>query len=617
MSWTIVGKHIAILQDNKVAHLEAEDVYRAFKQGGFLFNNVEQGNIEDSFPDISWSTISKYAEIDIFHYGNEITLSVHIEDAEVEFVAGKILDQIIIDGNWFYIANVEELNEILDGLGINSTGKIDVHTYVELVKRNFRENVITDHSEGTSLVFDLDYVKPKELKADLFEYQKKGYMWLDYMLANCSGAILGDEMGLGKTLQAIALILKRANEGKKSLVVAPVSLLDNWENECAKFAPSIKVLVHHGMKRTGTPNTFEKYDLVVTSYGHIVTDNLLFSMCTWDLLILDEAQNIKNASSARAKNVKNVFSKERLAITGTPFENHVTDVWSLLDFIMPGMFGGESDFKYEVSDDMEGAKKLEPMLTSFMVRRRVKDVAQDLPEKVVIAQPLSMSDIEVDEYEEIRNSLSGTKNATLPMLQKLRMYCTHPKLIDEFVTDDLFKKSIKYQRTCEILEEIFSLNEKAIIFTSYQKMFEIFTDDISTRFGIPINCINGSTPVEERQKIVDEFNGIEGSALLILNPRAAGTGLNITAANHVIHFNLEWNPALEDQASARAYRRGQKKTTFIYRLYYKGTVEEVINERLDRKREMAETAVIGAEGSEADMQDIIKSINISPKGELS
>lgn len=306
-----------------------------------------------------------------------------------------------------------------------------------------------------------------------------------------------------------------------------------------------------------------------------------------------------------------------MAITGTPFENHVTDVWSLLDFIMPGMFGGESDFKYEVSDDMEGAKKLEPMLTSFMVRRRVKDVAQDLPEKVVIAQPLSMSDIEVDEYEEIRNSLSGTKNATLPMLQKLRMYCTHPKLIDEFATDDLFKKSIKYQRTCEILEEIFSLNEKAIIFTSYQKMFEIFTDDISTRFGIPINCINGSTPVEERQKIVDEFNGIEGSALLILNPRAAGTGLNITAANHVIHFNLEWNPALEDQASARAYRRGQKKTTFIYRLYYKGTVEEVINERLDRKREMAETAVIGAEGSEADMQDIIKSINISPKGELS
>ena len=249
-----------------------------------------------------------------------------------------------------------------------------------------------------------------------------------------------------------------------------------------------------------------------------------------------------------------------------------------------------------------------------MVRRLVKDVAQDLPEKIIISQPLSMSDVESDGYESIRSELSGEKSINFASLQKLRMYCTHPKLCDDVSATSSTLETIKYQRMCEILEEVFSRKEKAIVFTSYQKMFEILKDDLPNRFNVPVDCINGSTPVDNRQKIVDWFNDLSGSAVLILNPRAAGTGLNITSANHVIHYNLEWNPAVEDQASARAYRRGQKKVTFIYRLYYSNTVEDVINQRLDRKRSMAETAVIGTSGDEADMQDIIDSLNISPKG---
>ena len=180
---------------------------------------------------------------------------------------------------------------------------------------------------------------------------------------------------------------------------------------------------------------------------------------------------------------------------------------------------------------------------------------------------------------------------------------------------DPVKNSSKYQRLCEIMEELVLLNEKVILFTSYNKMVEILKDDIPFRFGIRVLAINGSVPSNERQAVIDEFSDIEGSALLILNPRAAGAGLNITAATRVIHYNLEWNPALEDQASARAYRRGQTKTVFIYRLYYKGTVEEVINERLERKREMSDTAVIGVDGNSENSEDILKALYISPREE--
>lgn len=336
-------------------------------------------------------------------------------------------------------------------------------------------------------------------------------------------------------------------------------------------------------------------------------------MIDWELLILDEAQNIKNPYSKRSKYVKEIESKNRLAITGTPFENHILDIWSLVDFVLPDYLGTENEFNKLYQDDINGAEKIEPMLSLVMIRRLVKDVAKDLPEKVIIPQPISMTDKEIDLYESIREELSGATNYSLPMLTKLRMFCTHPNLVCDDLCRDPIINSLKYQRCCEVLEEIIANKEKVIIFTSYQKMFDIFMEDLADRFAIPIDYINGSTQVEKRQQIVDWFNSLDGSAVLILNPKAAGTGLNITAANHVIHYNLEWNPAVEDQASARAYRRGQKKTVFIHRFYYKDTVEEIVNQRIDRKREMATTAVIGSDGSSSDLQDIIDAVNASPR----
>lgn len=342
----------------------------------------------------------------------------------------------------------------------------------------------------------------------------------------------------------------------------------------------------------------------------------MLNMVNWQMVVLDEAQNIKNPYSSRAKACKALNRVRSLAVSGTPFENHVTDIWSLVDFIQPNILGSLQSYKNVISDNVEGGKKIEPILSALMVRRLVKDVAKDLPEKVVSVQPLQMSDSECKEYTQYIGELKDSmdlNNINLGMLQKLRIYCTHPDAVNEsFSENDPYEVSVKYQRLCEIVEEIISRKEKVIVFTSYKRMFDIFKHDIPKRFGIQMWTINGETPVLDRQTIVDNFNTLDKSAMLVLNPRAAGTGLNITGANHVIHYNLEWNPSLEDQSSARAYRRGQKKTVFIYRLYYKGTVEEVVNDRIERKRDIASHAIVGNNGKSQDREDIIRALQLLP-----
>jgi len=608
--WIRSDNHIAISENGKIAHLEAIDVYDAL-QNGITFCGKKYFLPQEEIT-VTFSVISKEAIVELYSKNSKIFLCVSVDGVKVDFIQGHMLDQIITD-EWHYISNAEELNILFDGLRVVNDTPISVKTYIELLRRDYNKGNIRNNVSHEALCIQLEYQQLIGLEAELYEYQKKGYIWLDYMLKNTFGCILGDEMGLGKTLQAIALIVERKNHGEKCLVVAPVSLLDNWKNECRKFAPSLSVLLHHGVGRTGNPNVFDTHDVIVTSYGHAVRDNVLFCMRTWDLLILDEAQNIKNPESSRSKTIKNIPARQRLAVTGTPFENHVMDIWSLTDFVIPGFLGTKKAFQATVTDDTDGAKQLEPLLSSIMLRRIVKDVAQDLPEKIIISQPLSMPEDEAGTYEAYRKELADHERVNLGLLTKLRMYCTHSFLYDDNNLVDPAKKSLKYQRCCEILEEIFSRNEKAIIFTSYRKMFDIFQRDLVQKFKIAIKCIHGSIPVTERQGIVDWFNTYDGSAVLILNPKAAGTGLNITSANHVIHYNLEWNPALEDQASARAYRKGQIKTTFIYRLFYLNTVEEVINNRLERKRDMSSIAVIGRDGyTDIDMQDVIDALQMSP-----
>lgn len=625
-SWITYQNHLAITDDKYVLHPDASEIYALITGNTVCIGNLECQDIYESFPDIHFSKIGSSLQCELYTDSDNrsISLMLYVERNNhkilVDVLDGQIIDQVIFDNEWFYInGNIEEIKDILKDANIVQPGIITMAQYMSVLRHIWNDDnpVIKNLVDSSVLNQDVtDIIIPDGLQANLYQYQKTGYGWLRYMLSENAGCILGDEMGLGKTLQIITLFQEYKNISKVPvLVIAPVSLLQNWKRECEKFAPGLKVLIHHGSKRTGRYKVFKEYDIVVTSYSVAVSDISVLNMIRWNIVVLDEAQNIKNPNSNRTMFTKQILREKSIAVTGTPFENHVTDIWSVIDFIMPGILGDIKDFNRTITDDLIGAEKIEPVLSPLMIRRLVKDVADDLPEKIIIPVPLAMSEREANIYEQYRQELnpnSDPEKLNLVMIQKLRQFCTHPGICDDILGSNPYDNSVKYQRFCEILEEIMASHEKVIVFTSYTKMFEIMENDVAERFGIPIMKINGSTPVDDRQNIVDKFNGIDGTALLILNPKAAGTGLNITAANHVIHYNLEWNPALEDQSSARAYRRGQKKNVFIYRLFYENTVEQIVNERIDRKRDMAENAVIGTDGESTNREDILRAVLLTP-----
>ncbi len=620
--WIVYENHIAIDNGDEILHPEAKEIFE------FMTANGEAAFSSPSrdLPDVRFAKVGAPIKCELISdEKGKIFVELYAlrkgKKCTVDMIQGYIMDHSYDEGEWFYLTgDIEAIQEMLRKANILSAGEIGVGQYIDLIKQDYfaehKEIINSVNYDVINSAFSTEGNPPKELCAKLYEYQRIGYLWMKQMLELSHGCILGDEMGLGKTLQIITVFQELKNrEETPLLVVAPVSLLENWKRECHKFAPELDVYIHHGSKRTGRSTELIKHDVVVISYNTSISDMSMLKMIEWKCVVLDEAQNIKNPYSERAKAVKSLNRTRSVAVTGTPFENHITDIWSLADYVVPGLLGTLSTFQQNVSDDVLGAEKIEPILSPIMIRRLVKDVANDLPEKVVIPQPIEMSEEERSRYEEYRlEAVSSANNGTalsIALLQKLRMYCTHPAICEEETCKDPSENSIKYQRFCEIVDEIVNSNEKVIVFTSYKKMFELLRQDIPGRFGIKIDFINGDTPVEERQKIVDWFNSYEGPAMLALNPKAAGVGLNITGANHVIHYNLEWNPALEDQASARAYRRGQEKTVFIYRLFYADTVEQVVNERIERKREIASTAVVGNDGSSMDKNDILKALGIS------
>lgn len=622
--WIVDGHHIAIESGNDILHPTAEEVY-SFVVGEN--HDILAGNPMIEMRNIRFSKVGAPLKCEVYATeDNSIHLFVYTirrgQRIPVDIIEGYIIDHCCANGEWFYLnGDISTLQNLLKNAEIKTNGEITTGQYLKLIKQEFFseykyiKNLVPSETLSKRLVAQSEI--PVGIKATLYEYQKIGFNWMKNMLQASQGCILGDEMGLGKTLQVITVFEDLKKQGNvPMLVVAPVSLLENWKRECGRFAPDLDVFVHHGSNRTGRAVELSRHDVVVISYNTAVSDLSMLKMINWTCVVLDEAQNIKNPGSDRAKSVKAINRKSSIAVTGTPFENHITDIWSLVDFVVPGLLGTLSSFKNNVSDDVLGARKIEPILSPIMIRRLVKDVANDLPEKIVIPQAIVMSDSERQDYEryrmEAKNSIDDGKMVSLSILQKLRMFCTHQWICEDVQKKDPAEQSIKYQRFCEILEEVIGRNEKVIVFTSYKKMFNIFIDDIPKRYGVEVACINGDTPVEERQEIVDWFNNYEGTVMLALNPRAAGTGLNITGANHVIHYNLEWNPSLEDQSSARAYRRGQKKNVFIYRLYYANTVEQIINERIERKREIASTAIVGTDGSE-ERNDILRALEIAPE----
>lgn len=456
---------------------------------------------------------------------------------------------------------------------------------------------------------------PDNIQAQLYPYQCDGWRWLGFIIREQLGGLLADEMGLGKTLQIISALRDPGGEVSEggALVIAPGSLLENWMREIAKFSPDLAAYKHQGSLRTGRPADLKGFDVVVTSYDTVTRDLSLLKMIEWNVVILDEAQNIRNPEALRTKSVKDINRRVGLAVTGTPVENRLLDLWSIMDFAVPGYLGDLKDFESRYVDDVDAAATLEPLISPLMLRRRVADVATDLPRRIDIPEFLEMSEEEACAYEEVRRGVFEEYGAVanLVSLGKLRQFCAHPDVIEGEGCGSGFAFS-KFERLKELFEEIFSRGEKALVFTSYTKMADLIRDMAVARFQVLAATLDGRVAIGERQDLIDHFSAHDGPAVLVLNPRAGGSGLNITAANHVIHYNPEWNPALEDQASARAYRRGQQLPVTVRRLTYAGTVEEVIAERLQRKRGVAEAAIIGTGGKDDGYADILDALERSP-----
>lgn len=603
---------------NGLEYLSADEVFNEYYKLGTL-----QINNNDIVENLKVSKISLNTKIKFLKVADDINCCAFALRRGVEYpikiYMDKFADYCIIDNCLFYLnGDIIILKEEIKKLGFNSECVFSYIEYMNITRELSNDNVELDDS-----IFEenknstIEYVADLNLKAKLYDYQKAGFSWLTFMIRNGCGCILADEMGLGKTLQIISTIGKDCtlNPQKKYLVIAPVTLLENWKREILKFYPSLSIHVNYAKDQLFIYTELLKYSVIITCYSNVVTNLSLYNMIEWDLIVLDEAQNIKNPYAKRTKAIKELNKKVGICVTGTPFENHLSDLWSIVDFVLPGYFGGLNSFEKKFDDTIYSAASIEKYLSPIMLRRRVKEVAKDLPKRIDIPIPIQMTEEEALYYTNGKNKygdMPNLKSMKIQFIQGLRMFCTHPRVYDnKYDSVNPSDISNKYSLMCDLVDEIILKKEKIIIFTSFNEMISIMLKDLKYRFKIYVNYINGSVDPSERQIIVDEFSNINGAAILILNPKAAGSGLNITAANHVIHYNLDWNPSLEDQASARAYRRGQEKTVFIYRLFYVDTIEEVINDRISKKREIAETAVVGNDGN-IDEEDFLRILSLSP-----
>nr|WP_319384382.1 DEAD/DEAH box helicase [uncultured Roseibium sp.] len=463
------------------------------------------------------------------------------------------------------------------------------------------------------------------LVASLFPYQAAGVAWMHSTLSHTGGLILADEMGLGKTIQIISLLLlSPPTNDAPALILCPTSLISNWRREIFKFAPELSVLVHRGPNRAGRYQNLQIAQVVLTTYDTAVNDISILSAFEWSWLICDEAQAIKNPDSQRRIALTSIPRRRCIPMTGTPVENSLVDLWSIADFAIPGLLGSRIEFEVEFPDGEQSARMLKRSTEPIVLRRRVEDVAGDLPERIDVDIPIEMNAPMAAEYEKVREMaldkypVAGALVAT----GQLQMFCAHPKLqatkFDAPLWEDkaalvgLVRSEIqppKLELTVDLVREAFSNDRKVLIFSVFNRCGDLIKDALAPGAHVFWEAINGSTPQLERQSIVDGFTNHDGPGCLVLNPKAAGSGLNITAATVVIHYTQVWNPALEAQASARAHRRGQTEPVTIYRLFYENTVEAVMIERSQWKRDLGNEAIPIAT---RDHKDLKRALSISP-----
>ncbi len=459
-------------------------------------------------------------------------------------------------------------------------------------------------------------VVPKSFHAVLRPYQKIGYTWLRYMQQLGFGVCLADDMGLGKTVQVLAFLEKLRLEKPKGrvLLIVPASLLGNWQKETQRFAPEMKFCLLHGKSAAALGETVNKNDafLYISTYGMAVRVGELEGVF-WDCIVLDEAQAIKNPLTRQTRQMKRLNSRMRVAMTGTPIENDLTNLWSLFDFLNKGLLGSSTEFRdfcKGLSEQPEGYARLKSIVSPFMLRRVKSDkrIISDLPEKMEAVAYTSLSKKQVVLYRKLVADLDKRLHETdenapggierrglvLAAIVKLKQICNHP---DQYLGQQTYASSDsgKFQMLQEICETISEKRERVLVFTQFKEIAEPLAEFLTGIFHAKGYVLHGGTPVRQRNQIVEAFQGEAYVPFIVLSVKAGGTGLNLTAANHVIHFDRWWNPAVENQATDRAYRIGQRKNVMVHKLVCEGTVEEKIDAMIQSKKELAEQ-VIGSGG---------------------
>lgn len=467
---------------------------------------------------------------------------------------------------------------------------------------------------------------PTGLRGSLRPYQARGVAWMATLDQLGLGACLADDMGLGKTIQVLALLLLERTSSSPppgtTLLVCPTSLLGNWEHEAARFAPSLRLYTHHGPQRLQGRDFEDRLgetDLVLTSYALLSRDQALLGSPSWHRVVLDEAQNIKNPDTAQARAVRELKAHRRLGLTGTPVENRLVELWSLMRFLNPGLLGSRGEFQRRFVHPIEKlreeapARMLRGLVGPFLLRRRKSDpdLVPELPEKLERTEYCNLSPEQAGLYQqEVEAMLQrvgaaegmARRGAVLASLTRLKQICNHPLQVlppdrsgSSGERPPLEGRSGKLERLEDLLDSVLEAGERALCFTQYRRMGEILQRRLEERFGEAVPFLHGGTPRNRRDELVQDFQAGRGAPVLLLSLKAAGTGLNLTAANHVVHYDRWWNPAVEDQATDRAFRIGQRRDVMVHRLVCVGTLEEKVDRLLEEKRDLVDRVVQGGE----------------------
>jgi SNF2 family DNA or RNA helicase len=547
---------------------------------------------------------------------------------ELEALARLKSPLVQVRGQWVQL-NADEIQAALDFWKKKATDKATMRDVVQMALGRAKtpgglafDGVTADgwigdflaQLEGGKAFEELPV--PGGFHGTLRPYQVRGYSWLGFLKQWGLGACLADDMGLGKTPTALTLIERgwEENGRRPTLVVCPTSVIGNWQKESARFTPDLPVMVHHGVTRAkgaAFKKEATKHAIVVSSYPLLQRDFEVLKDVNWSGVILDEAQNIKNPETKQSRAARSLKSDYRVALTGTPVENNVGDLWAIMEFLNPGFLGAQSEFKktffvpIQAQRDVEAATRLKRLTGPFILRRLKTDktIIADLPEKNEMKVFCTLTKEQASLYaavaEDTIKTIKGAegiqrKGAVLAALSKLKQVCNHPA---QFLGDNsaIPGRSGKLARLTEMLEEALAAGDRALVFSQFAEMGGIIQKHLQETFGREVLFLHGATPKKQRDRMVERFQSANGDGdsprVFVLSLKAGGTGLNLTAANHVFHFDRWWNPAVENQATDRAFRIGQTRNVQVHKFICAGTLEDKIDEMIERKKEIAASVV--------------------------